>query len=433
MSSTQRVYDYRLREQIVRTGNPDLFPEREIPRGTILTWLRRGMPEVVWLDEPDGDNARLRERVARLERRVSMLTALLRLTLTMLRVLVLGSHVDAKRISSAAHRQSLLSALEHARRVMPVSAALRVLRISSSSVSEWKRALTPCEVAVAPSCAMPHPQRLSIKERMRIKDMVLSSANRHMSIRALALHAQRVGGVFAHPSTWGKLIRANGWRRPRLRMYPAKPKEGVHATRPNEKWHIDVSVLRLLDGRKVYLHAVIDNFSRKILAWKVADRLHPSGTCEILQEVARHLHPDESVQLVCDGGVENFNEAVDAVVEQFEWERIRALVDVTFSNSKIEAWWRSLKHQWLYLNQLNTITDVRWLTKFYVEQHNSVMPHAAFEGQTPDEMYYGTGAHLMDELKAKRAGARQRRLDDNRGAACAACPRGPSASERVAA
>jgi len=65
-----------------------------------------------------------------LERRVSMITALLRLTLTMPRVL--GSHVDAKRISSAAHRQSLLSALEHARRVMPVSAALRVLCISAA-------------------------------------------------------------------------------------------------------------------------------------------------------------------------------------------------------------------------------------------------------------------------------------------------------------
>jgi len=65
MSSVHRVYDYRIREQVVRTGNPDLFPELEIPRGTALTWLRRGMPDVVWLGEPDSDNAKLRERVAR--------------------------------------------------------------------------------------------------------------------------------------------------------------------------------------------------------------------------------------------------------------------------------------------------------------------------------------------------------------------------------
>ena len=60
MSSANRVYDYRNREQVVRTGNPDLFPELEIPRGTTQTWIRRGMPEVVWLEDPDDEHARLR-------------------------------------------------------------------------------------------------------------------------------------------------------------------------------------------------------------------------------------------------------------------------------------------------------------------------------------------------------------------------------------
>ena len=36
-------------------------------------------------------------------------------------------------------------------------------------------------------------------------------------------------------------------------------------------WHIDTTVIRLLDGTRAYLHAVIDNFSRRILAWRVAD------------------------------------------------------------------------------------------------------------------------------------------------------------------
>jgi len=112
MSSDNRVYDYRIREQVVRTGNPDLFPHLQIPRGTALTWLRRGMPDVVWLDEPDGDNARLRERAARLERRVAMLTALLRLVLTVLRVS--GFRLGTDRITSKLHRQALLYALNHA-------------------------------------------------------------------------------------------------------------------------------------------------------------------------------------------------------------------------------------------------------------------------------------------------------------------------------
>jgi hypothetical protein len=45
------------------------------------------------------------------------------------------------------------------------------------------------------------------------------------------------------------------------RVYPARPSEGVRATKPNQLWHIDVTLIRLLDGTRAYLHAVIDNFS----------------------------------------------------------------------------------------------------------------------------------------------------------------------------
>jgi transposase InsO family protein len=50
-------------------------------------------------------------------------------------------------------------------------------------------------------------------------------------------------------------------------MHPAKPKVGLLTTRADEMWHIDTTVIRLLDGTKAHLHAVIDNFSRRILAW----------------------------------------------------------------------------------------------------------------------------------------------------------------------
>ena len=64
--------------------------------------------------------------------------------------------------------------------------------------------------------------------------------------------------------------------------------------------------------------------------------------------------------------------------------RILALVEVTFSNSIIEAWWRSLRYQWLYLHMLDSLASVERLIAFYVAQHNTVMPHSAFLGQTPD-------------------------------------------------
>jgi hypothetical protein len=156
---------------------------------------------------------------------------------------------------------------------MPLSAALRVLRLSSARYHGWVRGDGVCTLDDRPSCPRSVPQRLTHGEVEAIGDMVQSTEHRHMSIRGLALHAQRVGKVFAHPGTWGKLIRERGWRRPRLRLYPAKPKVGLRTHAPNEAWHIDVTIIKLLDGTKAYVHAVIDNFSRRILAWTVASRL----------------------------------------------------------------------------------------------------------------------------------------------------------------
>jgi hypothetical protein len=50
---SRRAYDHRIKEQIIRAGNPDLLPELEIPRSTAVSWIRRGLGEVVSLD-PDG-------------------------------------------------------------------------------------------------------------------------------------------------------------------------------------------------------------------------------------------------------------------------------------------------------------------------------------------------------------------------------------------
>jgi transposase InsO family protein len=87
--------------------------------------------------------------------------------------------------------------------------------------------------------------------------------------------------VFVSPSRWRRLIRERGWIRPRHRGYPAKPKEGIRASKPNEYWHIDVTVIKLLDGTRRYLRAVIDNFSRRNLEWKLAPRLEARCKCTI--------------------------------------------------------------------------------------------------------------------------------------------------------
>ena len=122
-----------------------------------------------------------------------------------------------------------------------------------------------------------------------MKSMVVSEEYRHVPMRGLALLAQRVGSVFASVSTWAKQAKTRGWLRPRLRQYPAKPKLGVRARKSNEIWHIDLTVLRLLDGTRAYVHAVIDNFSRRVLAWTIATKVDPTNTCKVLREAGDKL------------------------------------------------------------------------------------------------------------------------------------------------
>ena len=425
----RRAYDHRIKEQIIRAGNPDLLPAFGIPRSTAMSWIRRGHREVVSLDPHDDGKPALRKRVAKLERRIAILTAVLRLVLALLRVS--GFKLELSRVPDAAGKRRLLGAIEHARRSMPLSAALRVLRLSAARYHAWARGDGVCRLDDRPSCPRLVVQRLTYGEVEAIGDMVQSTEHRHMSIRGLALYAQRAGKVFAHPGTWGKLVRERGWLRPRLRLYPAKPKIGLRTHAPNEAWHIDVTIIKLLDGTKAYVHAVIDNFSRRILAWTCAGRLDPMNTHDVLTRAAAHLVASTNVFM--DSGVENLNGDVDPLFERGALRRVIAQIDVTFSNSLIEAWWRSLKHRWLFLHPLDNLATVRRLVEFYVTEHNERIPHGAFEGQTPDEMYFGRGGQVPNDLALRRREARQQRLARNRQVACAACPRGlPLQSEDAA-
>ena len=120
-------------------------------------------------------------------------------------------------------------------------------------------------------CPKSSPQQLTRQESLVIRDMVTAEEYRHVPAGTLARLAPRLGKIFPSPTTWYRLVRANRWRRPRHRVHPAKPTVGIRATRPNEIWHVDTTLIRLLDGIKAWLLAIIDNFSLRVLAWRVND------------------------------------------------------------------------------------------------------------------------------------------------------------------
>ena len=416
---SRRTYDYRIREAICTSGDRELFPELNIPRSTIRSWIHRGTPDVITGDLAACDHAEMAAETERLQRRAALLGAIVGLLIAKLR----GSKIqmNCERFPEGDAKRILLRAIERARKILPLNAVLRITRLSASRYHSWNRFEAGCDLDDQPSCPRVIPTRLTPAEIDNMRKMVEDVDNRHMSLRALALHAQQMGKILASPSTWYRLVREAGWARPRNRVYLAKPKIGIRARAPGELLHLDVTIIRLLDGTRAYLHAVIDNYSRRILSWRLEDRLGSGGTCWILRDVVQLIsRPDQTI-VVADSGSENVNRAVDDALGAEELTRVLAQVEVAFSNSMIEAFWRSLKHSWLYLHSLDSFAALRRLIEFYVKAHNEVMPHAAFQGQTPDEVFFGIGSEVTKRLADARKTAREKRLEENRSAACSAC------------
>jgi transposase InsO family protein len=415
----QQRYDHRLRALVHRTGDVTIATDLGVPRSTARGWLGAAPPVVVSLDVAALTEPELRQEILKLRRRVQKLAALLRLALALLQAS--GFTLSRERLPDGRAKLRILRAVGRAHECLPLRALLQFLGLSPRRFHAWRRQ-DACALDDQSSCPRTSPHRLTPSEVRVIEQMVTSPDYRHVPTGTLAVLAQRLGTVWASPSTWYHLVRTFGWRRPRLRVHPAKPKIGLRTTRANEMWHIDTSVIRLLDGTRAYLHAVIDNFSRRILAWRVADTFAPVNSVAVLIEASRRTTSDTTPVVLADAGVENVNAQVDALIDAGVLRRLLALTELQFSNSMIEAWWRSLKHQWLFLHPLESVTTVRRLVAFYVDEHNRVLPHSAFRGQTPDEMYFGTGDAVPADLTSRAAAARRRRGEANRSASCETCP-----------
>ncbi len=390
-----------------------------MPRSTARDWSRIAPPVVITLDVASMSEQELRKEVAQLRERNARLQAILRLIVVLLKVCEVS--LVRRRLPNAQKKQALLRVVERSTEVLPLQKALRLIGLSKSRYYSWKWE-EECELDDSSSCPHAHPQQLTPEERSVVKDMVTDDDYRHVPTGTLALLAQRLGKVFASPSTWHRLIRIHGWRRPRKRIHPAKPRLGIRASAPNEIWHIDTSVVRLIDGNHAYLYAVIDNYSRRILGWRVSENFDPTNTLAILLEAGGWTDSTESPPtLLADNGIENKTKAINELVNSGALQRIFAQTEIACSNSMIEAWWRTLKHQWLFLNNLDSVSALRRLVDFYISEHNMRLPHSAFRGQTPDEMYFGTGTDIPSDLDAQRKEARATRMAVNRERSCRVC------------
>jgi len=418
-----RVYDHRLKQAVFRSRNPYLFPELAIPRSTALGWIKRGVPEVVTTEELDLGKTELLVRCQDLKRERNLAMSTQKLTSFTFKLF--GLQIQFKRLPRGDDKVLLLTAVKSAANALGLSAALHAIGLSAARFAAWSRKQRECDLDDYESCPKTSPTKLLPSERQTIRKYAGDKKLAHLSTTSLSWLAMRRGELFASASTWCKLVRREKLRTLLPRIYPAAPKIGVRAVLPCDIWHIDVSIIRLLDGTKAFIQAIVDNASRFIVAHQVGANYGGLCTKALLESAiatAKRAGYHAAPNVWCDSGVENLNSNVDALIGSNAIQRTVAQIDISQSNSMVEAFFRRLKHAWLFVHPLPDLESAARLTAQYVKDHNELIPHYALAGATPGEIFLGRWSpDTRTTIETSANEARASRAIENRSQICNQC------------
>jgi len=172
---------------------------------------------------------------------------------------------------------------------------------------------------------------------------------------------------------------------PAHKIYPYLLR-GKTIARPNQVWCADITYIPMRHGF-LYLVAIMDWHSRKVLAWRLSNTMDASFCVEALQEV-----------LATYGTPQIINTDQGSQLTGFEWtdtvKNCGAKISMDgkgrwMDNVFIERLWRSLKYECVYLHALETGRQARAGIGDWIEFYNTQRPHSTFFGRTPDEAYNG--------------------------------------------
>ena len=141
----------------------------------------------------------------------------------------------------------------------------------------------------------------------------------------------------------------------------------------------------------------------------------------MLIEASRYLTTSLPEIILVDGGSEN---RIEKYGDTLSWAKKRmqiALVEIAYSNSMIEAFWRKLKHSYLFKYNLDSLATVKRMIAKFIDEYNTLMPHSAFRGQTPAEIFFGSAPDIEKHLAEERMKAREKRVEFNRALSCDTC------------
>ena len=161
-------------------------------------------------------------------------------------------------------------------------------------------------------------------------------------------------------------------------------------TRPNQVWAMDITYIPMARGF-IYLAAVLDWFTRRVLAWRVSITLEADFCIEAVEEaLARHGTPeifttDQGSQFTST----DFIKVLAARQIKISMDGKGAWRDNVF----VERLWRSIKYEEVYLRAYVSVSEARAGIDRYLTFYNSRRPHPSLDGKTPDQAYFNQPMH----------------------------------------
>ena len=169
---------------------------------------------------------------------------------------------------------------------------------------------------------------------------------------------------------------------------------GLKVGRPNQVWATDITYIPMARGF-VYLAAVVDWFTRRVLSHRVSITMEADFCIEALEEaLAKHGRPEI---LNSDQGSQFTSEAFTGVLIRNEIAISMDGKGAWRDNVFVERIWKSVKYEEVYLRAYDSVADARASLGRYLDFYNRRRPHSSLDAKTPDEAYFN---HLPQRVAA---------------------------------
>ncbi len=258
---------------------------------------------------------------------------------------------------------------------LSLSCQARLLEISRGSVYYQSRPVPASDLALMrriDALHMDYPFAGSRMLKGLLRREGLEVGRLHVTT---LMHRMGIEAIYRRPNTSKPA--------PGHKIYPYLLRQ-LKVTRPDQAWAMDITYVPMARGF-VYLAAVIDWFSRKVLSWRLSTTLETGFCIEAVEEaMARYGKPaifntDQGSQFTSSEFTGLLKDAGIAI----SMDGKGAWRDNVF----VERLWRTIKYEEIYLHAYNNVTEARNGIGRYINFYNTMRPHSSLAGHTPDEAY----------------------------------------------